>query len=161
MAPKMKLRKFTREDAERVAYLVGDYEVSRWTSNIPYPYSVDDATEWISSTSSGSGRHPWAVEVDGEIVACVSHWPHEAGATEIGYWVGREYWGNGICTKALELMLAEDSFPVDDRIVAKVMTDNIGSQRVLMKNGFSYCGSCNIHCRGTDLPSKLYEKWGR
>lgn len=154
----MKLRRFTPQDAERVAHLVGDYEVSRWTSNIPHPYTVENATEWISATSSDSDRNPWAVEVHGEIVACVSHWPLEAGRTEIGYWVGKDYWGHGICTKALGIMIATDPFPENDRIVAKVMVENIGSQRVLIKNGFAYVGSCNIHCRGVDIPSRRYER---
>ena len=118
----MKLRKFNLSDAERVADLVGDYEVSRWTSNIPYPYTVQDAIEWMSMGDSAFDRTPWAVVLDGEVVACVSHWPIDGGQTEVGYWVGRKYWGKGICTQALKTMLAHDSFPTDDIVIAKVMT---------------------------------------
>ena len=154
----MKLRKFNLSDAERVADLVGDYEVSRWTSNIPYPYTVQDAIQWIAMEDSALDRTPWAVELDGKVVACVSYWSIGAGQTEIGYWVGRKYWGKGICTQALKMMLAHDAFPKGDFVIAKVMTENVGSQRVLTKNDFVCIGEKNIQCRGSEVSSLLYER---
>jgi RimJ/RimL family protein N-acetyltransferase len=152
----MKLRKFTSSDAPRIAALVGDYEVSRWTSNIPHPYDAHNAIAWMEFTESDVTRHPHAVEVDGEVVACVSYWPYESDGTEVGYWVGKEYWGKGIATQALQLLLAMESFPNTERIVAKVMDGNFGSVRVLEKCGFSIVKSCNIQCRGIDVPSSIF-----
>jgi len=156
----MKLRKFTSSDAPRVAALVGDYEVSRWTSNIPHPYVVHNAIAWIEFTESDAPRHPFAVDVDNEVVACVSYWPYEAGGTEVGYWVGKEYWGNGIATHALKMLLATESFPNSERIVAKVMDGNFGSVRVLEKCGFSHMDSCIIQCRGIEVPSSIFVSAG-
>jgi RimJ/RimL family protein N-acetyltransferase len=52
---------------------------------------------------------------------------------EIGYWVGKEFWGKGIATRALALFLQiEKTRP----IFAMVAKDNVGSIRVLEKNGF-------------------------
>ena len=51
----MKLRKFTIQDANRVASLVGDESVSKWTSNIPFPYVEQDAIEWITGTATNFG----------------------------------------------------------------------------------------------------------
>jgi len=157
----MKLRKFTPSDAPRVAALVGDYEVSRWTSNIPHPYVIHDASAWIEFTESDATRHPYAVEVAEEVVACVSYWPHEAGGTEVGYWVGKEHWGKGIATDALKMLLAIESFPNTERIVAKVMDGNFGSARVLEKCGFSLVESCDIQCRGMDAPSSIFVRAGK
>ena len=56
---------------------------------------------------------------------------------EVGYWVGREWWGRGIATNALRLLLAE----VPDRpILAHIVLDNIGSQRVVEHCGFVRVG---------------------
>lgn len=104
----MLLRAFRIDDAERVAELVGDKSVSEWTANIPHPYAVEDAIEWIKFTQSNDERNPFAVEVNGEIVACVSFWPHDFGASEVGYWVGRKYWGKGIATEALVQLFFPD-----------------------------------------------------
>ncbi len=117
----IRLRKFNLEDAVEVAQLVGDEEVSKWTSQIPFPYSEQDAIDWINSTAVDSSRHPFAVELDGRLVACVSHWPHGAHGVEVGYWVGRTFWGKGVCTNALKLLLASEYFPKGMDVFAKVM----------------------------------------
>ena len=87
----MKLRKFTIQDANRVASLVGDESVSKWTLNIPFPYSELDAIDWINNSAKSPDRHPFAVEIGDEIVACVSFWPYDENTNEVGYWVGKSY----------------------------------------------------------------------
>lgn len=144
------------DDAAKVAQLVGDDEVSKWTSNIPFPYSEEDAITWISSTASSSSRKPYAVELDGLLVACVSYWPHESDGIEVGYWVGKPFWGRGICTKALKLLLESDNFPTQMDVFAKVMVQNFGSQRVLEKCGFSFFQSGSVCKSGNEIDAKFY-----
>jgi RimJ/RimL family protein N-acetyltransferase len=55
------------------------------------------------------------------------------GRREVGYWIGREFWGQGIATRALELMLAE---LVERPLFAVAAAHNVGSQRVLEKCAF-------------------------
>lgn len=56
---------------------------------------------------------------------------------EVGYWLGREYWGRGVATRALELLLEQ----VPDRpLHAHVAKHNRGSIRVLEKCGFVLVG---------------------
>jgi [ribosomal protein S5]-alanine N-acetyltransferase len=153
---KIELRNFRLEDAANVAQLVGDEEVSKWTSNIPFPYSEQDAITWISTTASDSSKNPYAVELNGRLVACVSYWPHEPDGVEVGYWVGREFWGKGICTKALKLLLANDQFPACTDVYAKVMAKNIGSQRVLEKCGFSFLQNGTVCKVDNEIEAKFY-----
>lgn len=153
---KIKLRNFRLEDAATVAQLVGDGEVSKWTSNIPFPYSEQDAIAWISAMASDPSRNPWAVELDGRLVACVSYWPHEPDGVEVGYWVGRDFWGKGICTKALTLLLASDQFPTRTDVFAKVMAQNFGSQRVLEKCGFSFLQHGSVCKAGKEIEAMFY-----
>ena len=59
------------------------------------------------------------------------------GDAEITYWIDREFWGQGIATKALtEFLLLETNRP----IFARVAFDNLGSQKVLEKCGFIKVG---------------------
>ena len=69
------IRKFSIDDAARVAELVGDKAVSNWTSEIPYPYSKQDALDWIGQTELDASRRVFAVELNGQLAACVSYWP--------------------------------------------------------------------------------------
>lgn len=158
MLPDMniELRTFNLDDAARVARLVGDRAVSKWTSNIPFPYSKQDAIDWISDTNSNSLTKPNAVELDGHIVGCVSYWPHQPSGFEVGYWVGKDFWGRGVCTEALKRLMASDGFPVHHDTFAKVMAQNLGSQRVLNKCGFSLLEEGAILKNRRKITAKLY-----
>ena len=57
----------------------------------------------------------------------------EEGRQEVGYWIDRAYWGLGIASSALRLFLKQ--FP-HRPLYARCVVDNLGSQRVLEKNGF-------------------------
>ena len=71
----------------------------------------------------------------GEVVAGnIGSWEHE-GLREIGYWVGREFWGRGVATAALRLLL---DVVVQRPLYAVAVAHNVGSQRVLQKCGFVY-----------------------
>ncbi len=155
-SPELALRPFQLEDAPEVARLLNDESVSKWTLTIPFPYSVQDAKDWITETASGSDRHPFAVELKGSLVACVSFWPHQPTGVEVGYWVGREYRGAGVCTAALLRLMASDHFPSGLDVYAKVMVENIASKRVLENCGFSFLekGSCTKD--GCDVAADVY-----
>ena len=59
------------------------------------------------------------------------------GDPEVSYWIGKEYWGKGIATRALKYFLSD----LDIRpLYARVVKDNIGSIRVLEKCGFKVSG---------------------
>jgi RimJ/RimL family protein N-acetyltransferase len=59
------------------------------------------------------------------------------GAREVGYWVGRGYWGKGVATSALAAFLGQVSARP---LYARVATHNVGSIRVLEKCGFTEDG---------------------
>lgn len=60
-----------------------------------------------------------------------------AGAPEVTYWLGREFWGRGAATQGLRLLLAEEPRrPLFGRAAA----DNHASRRVLEKCGFRLVG---------------------
>jgi RimJ/RimL family protein N-acetyltransferase len=60
----------------------------------------------------------------------------QSGRTLVGYWIGKQYWGKGIATKALSALLDQ----VEKRpLYAYVAKHNLGSIRVLEKCGFTMC----------------------
>jgi RimJ/RimL family protein N-acetyltransferase len=72
------------------------------------------------------------VLVDGQVAGNVLGFEHD-GRREVGYWIGREFWGRGVATRALGAFLAE----VTERpLYAGVAKHNVASVRVLEKNGF-------------------------
>ncbi len=70
---------------------------------------------------------------DQQVAGNIVSWD-EAGAREVGYWLGRNYWGKGVATRALSAFLEHmQTRPV----YAHVAKHNIASMRVLQKCGFA------------------------
>jgi len=77
-----------------------------------------------------------AIVFDGEVAGSMVSWIME-GEREVGYWLGKEYWGKGIATQALsEYVKIVRTRP----LYAHVARHNIGSRRVLEKCGFKVIG---------------------
>ena len=70
---------------------------------------------------------------DGHVAGYVVSWD-QSGEREIGYWVGKEYWGKGVATQALTLFLG---YVKSRPLFAHVAKHNIASRRVLEKCGFN------------------------
>jgi RimJ/RimL family protein N-acetyltransferase len=72
------------------------------------------------------------IELDGVVVGHIACFGSR-GEREITYWIGREYWGRGIGTRALALFLRSLRA---DPLYARAAADNVASIRVLEKAGF-------------------------
>ena len=72
------------------------------------------------------------IVADGMVAGNIGSWPAD-GQQLLGYWVGREYWGRGVATQALALLVDEVSIRP---LYAHVVVHNVGSIRVLEKCGF-------------------------
>ena len=91
--------------------------------------SFDEHWARILADANGILR---TIVADGEVAGNVVSWRHAEGR-EVGFWLGRAYWGRGIASEALRLFLAE----LDERpLIAFAVKHNVGSQRVLEKAGF-------------------------
>lgn len=77
-----------------------------------------------------------AILFDGQLAGSIFSWEMD-GNWEVGYWLGKEFWGKGIATQAL----ADYVKTVTTRpLFAHVAKHNIGSRRVLEKCGFTVIG---------------------
>ncbi|PWB69892.1 MAG: GNAT family N-acetyltransferase [Anaerolineales bacterium] len=76
------------------------------------------------------------IEVDGQVAGHLVSWEMREGR-EVGYWLGREFWGKGIATESLNQFLGV----VKTRpLFAHVAKHNTASRRVLEKCGFTVIG---------------------
>ena len=88
---------------------------------------------WVKILANESGIHKTILfndQVAGNIVC----WEQD-GEREVGYWVGKEFWGKGIATKALAEFINQVKI---HPLVAHVAKHNIASRRVLEKCGFTF-----------------------
>ena len=151
------LRPFALSDAATVQLLAGEREIADTTLNIPHPYADGMAEAWIEThqPSFESRKHiTLAVQArdGGHLVGAVGMGLQLAhDSAEIGYWVGRAYWGHGYCTEAAHAML-EFGFGTLclNRIHAAHFTRNPASGRVLQKLGMIHEGRLRQH----------FKRWG-
>lgn len=143
------LRPFEAADAPRVQLLLDDVEVAKQTLTIPHPYPEGAAAEWIAKHEEwlAAGKQAiWAITLNDQIVGAMglkivaAH--HRA---EVGYWVARAAWGDGVATEALRAVIAH-GFDVMGlhRIEAHHFPENPSSGRVMEKAGMTREG----HIRG-------------
>ena len=72
------------------------------------------------------------VLADGRVAGNIGSW-EEHGRREIGYWIGKEFWGRGVATTALRLFL---DLVTTRPLYAFAAKHNVASIRVLEKCGF-------------------------
>ncbi len=138
------IRKLISSDSKDINRHINDKEIAKWTLRIPHPYKEIDALRFIKESKYNLKKktaYAFGIvlqKTDTVIGIIDLHsvcW--ESKNAEIGYWIGREYWGKGIATEAVKLVLTYGFEKLKlKRIYAKVFSGNKASLKVLQKNGF-------------------------
>ena len=147
------LRPFTMADAPRVQLLAGQREIALNTIHIPHPYPDGAAEDWIENRPRklAEGHHDFAID-DGELAGCIGlRVQPDFERAEVGYWIGKPYWGRGYATEATGKII-EFGFEALklNRIYAGYFARNAASSRVMIKNGMKYEGTLRKHVKKWD-----------
>jgi 8-oxo-dGTP diphosphatase len=147
---RLNLRPLRPEDAEAIHRLVNDWEVVRMLSQLPFPYPRDLADRWIGSTleqiARGSGYHLAITGQEGGqemLIGCIGlRLDMTPRVGNLGYWIGRRFWGHGVATEAATRLSRWALANLDlDRLEAQVAVDNPASDVVLRRVGFREVGT--------------------
>ncbi|HWB09208.1 MAG TPA: GNAT family N-acetyltransferase [Pirellulales bacterium] len=122
---------------------LNDREIYERTLRIPFPYTEADADKFLEITRSATEQYGDLVhfairQTDGALIgACGFDGLVPGHRAELGYWLGRPFWGRGIMTATVA---AARDYALDRwklvRITAHVFSFNAASARVLAKNAF-------------------------
>ncbi len=141
------LRPLALADAPVIERLAGEWEVARFTGNIPHPYPPGTAAAWIKDTwADGAAGQKLVAAIerrqDQAFLGCIELdlTPGEDTAT-LGYWVGRPFWGVGFTAEAAKVLIQHGFRQLGlARIEAAAMPANRRSIRVQEKLGFTFVG---------------------
>lgn len=135
------LRPLVPSDAAALAAHADDRDV--WLNlrdRFPHPYTVADAEAYIAAAAGRERQTSFGIVVEGEAAGTVSLVPGEDIArrtAEIGYWLGRRYWGRGVITDAVRAATAYAFAELAmHRVFAVPFVHNAASSRVLEKAGY-------------------------
>ena len=155
---RLRLRPFELADALTVQRLAGDRAIADTTLSIPHPYLDGMAEAWISThadnfASSRSLTLAITLKTDSSVVGAIGFTNIVPGhKAELGYWIGKPFWNQGLCTEAAQAIL---DYAFRDLLLVRVfahhLTRNPPSGRVMQKLGMHHEGSLRRHARKWDI----------
>ncbi len=136
------LRRFRREDSSRLVTLLNDLDVVRWVTSIPFPFGIEDAEHFVTSLAS-QVYDAFAIENDGQVIGTIS------AGEELGYWLGRQFWGHGYATESARAIIARHFKFNEAELTASNHVGNDRSYAVLSKLGFGRTSQSEAVVRST------------
>lgn len=156
---RLHLRPLLDGDAARIALLAGDWDVASMTGRIPFPYSTEAARQWMIGLAPG--ELVFGIELAGQLIGICGYTRALNGSAEVGYWIGKDYWGQGFATEAASRLL-DHGFRQGGvkRFVCSHFAENAASKRVIAKLGFAPRGTSQGWCeaRHCEMPTLRYER---
>lgn len=167
------LREILINDAQDITHFLMNYNVSKHLWEIPNPYSIDDALEFIKCANSDFNTlKALHFAIESKIIPRSRNNLKFVGTisvknidlvnkkADLGYWIGEQYWGRGIGTECLKLII-DYAFSAElglKQLCAYVFPENKASIRVLEKNGMNKVGVVNEYHKlsGRDRTSFIY-----
>jgi len=146
------LRPLNLGDVPAIVSGLNDFEVTRYLTRVPYPYTEADAHEWIGMLKPPvPGAAHFAIELDSQgLVGVVGI------ENELGYWLDRRVHGRGLMTEACAALLGWhfDAHP-GDLVPSGAHAGNEASLKVQRKLGFVQWPGHQmrfVRSQGRDIP---------
>jgi RimJ/RimL family protein N-acetyltransferase len=141
ITPRCRMRPYAIGDLESLVKYANDPLVaSQLRDRFPHPYTRELGRQFLETIASATPCETFAIDVDGEAVGGVGVHPGDdvgRASAEIGYWLGRPFWGRGFATEVVQAVVDHlFSTVVYCRLHAHTFAGNTASQRVLEKCGF-------------------------
>ena len=136
------LRPYRKEDAKALFENFNDFDVTKFLCGAKYPFSLNDSKKWIKFCHKTARQNPrkeiiFAIEKNKLFVGSISLKKIKKHKAELGFWIGRRYWNQGIMTEALH---AVADFGFDklklERLYGYVFLKNKVSAKVFEKCRF-------------------------
>ncbi|NVJ68766.1 MAG: GNAT family N-acetyltransferase [Alphaproteobacteria bacterium] len=129
---------------------------ARWKAGAGRVYESVEHYKSFQEKAMENGAVRMTILHEGHVAGYIASFDR-LGNREVSYWLGRDYWGKGIATRALEQFLQYLSLP-EEGLYARVMKDHPASARVLEKAGFEPVGedSFQSDIRGGVIEEYVY-----
>ena len=157
----MTLRRLRPEDRYDLASLANNKKIwDNLRDQMPHPFGLHDADAFIKAKMHQEHDYVFVIAKDDKLAGMIGLHPQKdvyRNSLELGYWVGEEYWGQGLASKAVRSIL-EFGFSLSNinRIFAGVLAYNKASMKVLERNGFQLEGIARKASTKNDV---IWDEW--
>lgn len=160
--PRLLLRAFTPQDAQRVFEIRSEFEVTRMLVFPAYPPVLENVAAWLREHAvewRAGTAYRFAVVADGRVIGCADVDEIQDGCGELGYWLERDCWGRGLASEAAGAVrdFATRTLGLR-RLVAGHAADNPASGRILLRLGFRHVADRSrlYRSRGAEVVRREY-----
>ncbi|GAA0355176.1 GNAT family N-acetyltransferase [Bacillus horti] len=141
------LRHMTRKDVHDMFEYTSDPEISLYTTWHAHQ-SINDTMRFIEHNLSLQEKqqvHEWAIveKKSRKMIGTCGYvwWKPQHHIAEIAYAIARPLWGKGFMSEAVQAVLKFGFEQMElNRIEARCMLGNVGSERVMQKAGMTFEG---------------------
>jgi RimJ/RimL family protein N-acetyltransferase len=150
---RLRLRSFSHEDLADLVTLANNWQVARWLSTMPHPYTEADGREWIARVQQDHAtgrprRFAIALKETGRLIGGVGLDGSTGDDSEepaLGYWLGEPYWGNGYAREAVAVVIDYGLRTLGvETIRAYTDPSNLASQKILLHCGLEKVGEIEL-----------------
>lgn len=135
------IREFQQTDITALVKYANNYNVSKFMRDaFPYPYTLDNAIQWIDNIKKNNLFLSLAIANKDELIGGIGAIPNNdvhRYSAEVGFWLGEPFWNKGIVSTALntfcKYLFTNYNF---NRLTANVFEGNEASRKVLEKAYF-------------------------
>lgn len=161
----MLLRPPFLDDAAQIAERIGTRDVAWNLGRAPFPYQITDAEDWLQHVPTKwdeDTAYIFAMTLpENGLIGCISLRLVPMDVWEIGYWLGKPWWGQGYTSEAASALMdwAQSELELS-RFASGHFSDNPASGRILTKLGFVPAGETELFglARGRKDPCMRYAK---
>ncbi|PGT75335.1 MULTISPECIES: GNAT family N-acetyltransferase [Bacillaceae] len=160
------LRKINLNDLDDIFEFSSDPEVAHhmtWEVNKSKEETLNNFISVVMNSYKTGQSADWALvhKESNKVIGTCSFvdWSNDNQKAEIGYVLNRKYWGQGLASEAIKEVIKYGFETLElNRIEGGCDTDNIGSEKVLLKAGFKYEGTLrkNEYIKGQFRDTKLF-----
>jgi RimJ/RimL family protein N-acetyltransferase len=155
------LRPGWAEDAPALAAAIADETIVRNLATAPWPFTLRDAEAFLAQPRDPVLPSLLIFERTGvapRLVGACGLGRRPSGSVELGYWIGKPYWGRGFATEACAALIDIARTLGLRQLEGSHFLDNPASGRVLEKLGFEPTGitAPRLSCaRGIEAQARL------
>jgi len=150
---RLRMRSLRDDDLADLVALAGNWQVARWLSTMPHPYTEADGREWIARVQQDHATgHPRrfaiALKETGRLIGGAGldgSTGDESKEPALGYWLGEPYWRNGYAREAVAAVI-DYGLRTLGMATIRAYTDpsNLASQKILLHCGLEKAGEIEL-----------------